>query len=75
MFHYINWRPTDVIKKHSPPSETDFFLSKEGNITPPQPKTKKPYQVSEQKGPPNKSVRTKGVRTKGAEQKGPFINN
>ena len=47
MFHYINWRPTDVTRKHSLPSETEFFLkNKEGNITPPppQPKTKKPYQ-------------------------------
>ena len=24
MFHYIKWRPTSVIKKHSQPSETDF---------------------------------------------------
>ena len=42
MFHYIKWRPTSVIKKHSLPSETEFFFNKEGYINPPpQPKTKK----------------------------------
>ena len=25
MFHYINWRPTSVITKHTLPSETEFF--------------------------------------------------
>ena len=40
MFHYIKWRPTSVIKKHSLPSETEFFLNKEGDITPP-PKKKR----------------------------------
>ena len=36
MVHYINWRPTSVIKKHSLPSETEyFFLNKEGDTTPP----------------------------------------
>ena len=34
MFHYINWRPTSVIKKHSLPSETEFFFNKEGDTTP-----------------------------------------
>ena len=34
MFHYINWRPTSVIKKHCLPSETDFFKTKRVTSTP-----------------------------------------
>ena len=68
MFHYINWRPTSVIKKHSLPSETEFFLNKEGDINPP------PQGQRDKETVP--SVRTKGAsEQKVSEQKGHFINN
>ena len=33
MFHYIKWRPTSVIKKNIPPSETEF-LAKRVTLSP-----------------------------------------
>ena len=72
MFHYIIWRPTSVIKKHSPPSETDFyFLSKEANITPPPTKDKETVPSVRTEGAserkcPNKRCPNKRSRTKGA---------
>ena len=35
MFHYINWRPTSVIRKHCLPSEADFFKTKMVTSPPP----------------------------------------
>ena len=71
MFHYINWRPTDVIKKHSLPSETEFFLNKEGDINPPPPPPRTKRQRNRTKCPNKRGLRTKVSEQKEPNKRGP----
>ena len=48
MFHYIKYRPTSVIKKHSSPSEKEFFLTNRvTSITPPHQRQKTVPRLSD----------------------------